>query len=205
MRKLFKSLLTIGVALAAVVPAAITTQAHAVPVTYKIFKFKTDWGGGWVLNVGGVEGLPVSGVPAQIHYNRDHDFNNRWVYRPTVSGSYSGNQLINLYTKLCLQAGDDGAVVQRSCDATEPRQMWHWEIALRNEYYSRLHNVGKVMTQSSTTVPPAGEWPSISLRTIEPGNYDVAKRQTFNLADCGTISQDDWTGSWSALNTPKAC
>jgi hypothetical protein len=162
-----RAVMAFGLVLASTLTSTVVAvgPAHALN-SNQINKLKSIWGGGWVLNVGQSEGALTHGHPAQLWFNVNHDWNNRWVVREGQTDGWWVYQ--NLYSGKCLTAVNtvSGAkVVQHTCDSNAPSQRWRmagdlgWNnhhMPLRNKWVDSVNpSANLVLTQQSKTVGAA--------------------------------------------------
>jgi hypothetical protein len=105
------------------------TPAHAAGgFPGGVFKLKTRWGGGYVLNIGGVPGSTVVGATPQIHWNDSWDNQNRWETLGSLTAhSASWGMMKNRWSGLCLEVSDvlNGIITQEVCDTNNRAQYWN--------------------------------------------------------------------------------
>jgi len=136
------------VAVVAAVGLFVTAgPAQAVPTEFEtggVFKFKTTWGGGFVLNTGAVQGSFVHGEDAQVHWNRDWDNNNRWIAEARwVEFGKQWYMFRNKWSGMCLYAppSGNGDVEQRVCDVNLDEFYWSFETVASGADSGQLRNL----------------------------------------------------------------
>jgi hypothetical protein len=197
--------LALGLAMAAALtPTAATAApvepAAAVAATTQINKLKSIWGGGWVLNVGQTEGTFAQEWPAQLWFNQNHDWNNRFKFRDGQADGWFMYE--NLYTGKCLAAAGltvGVKVVQRTCNTSAPSQRWRLAgdtgffdnfMPVRNKMIDNAFpSANLVMTQQSQAVG--------SLIVMLP--WTAAQTQWWKSFRCGELFTN------GTPNTPVSC
>jgi hypothetical protein len=124
--------LSLALAAAALVVPQLATPAHAGLVTSfqagDVVKIKTNWGGGYVLNLGGDPGSTVPGLQARVHYNIGWDNPNRFkVLGPEPRLGLMWVLLMNQWSNLCLSAKPAAnltLVTQEVCNPYDDTQLW---------------------------------------------------------------------------------
>lgn len=151
-----------------------------------VYKFKTTWGGGYVLNVGGSSGSTDVGTHAKVHYNFDWDNSNRWeVYtQPWTERGLRWYVLRNRWSGLCLYSpAYSNEVKQWPCDDwnTDNSLWWAVDTVAAGSDHGLLLNLAHFRADPDTSLaqvtPAVGAYVQVSpLLPIWAANYWVFKR-----------------------------
>jgi hypothetical protein len=126
---------------------ATAGPAQAVPTEFEnggVYKFKTTWGGGFVLNTGAENGSFVHGEDVQVHWNRNWDNNNRWIAEAQwPEFGHAWYMFRNKHSNLCLYAppSGNGDVEQRQCDVNLDEFYWAFDAGTWGSDHGKLLNL----------------------------------------------------------------
>jgi hypothetical protein len=197
--------LALGFAIAAALTPTAATAAPvepdaAVNATIPINKLKSIWGGGWVLNIGQSEGNFAEEWPAQLWFNVNNDWNNRFKVR---NGQIDGWYMYeNLFTHKCLAASGSfsGAkVVQRTCSEFSDAQRWRLagDTGFQNGYMPVRNKMVDADVPFSNLVMAQQAQAVGSLIVMKP--FSGAQTQWWKSFRCGDVLNG------GIISTPASC